>query len=72
MNALLALAALPGASSIVGLIVWVAIACVAVWAITALVKSTGWNIPQPVWIVLTALVAIFLILLIAKFFGLLL
>lgn len=72
MNTLAFLSLIPSTGSLVGLIVWVAILCVVAWTIIALVKSSGIPIPAPVWIVLTALCAIFLILLIAKFFGLLL
>ena len=61
--------AIPSSGSLVGLIIWAAILAVAVWAIIALVKWSGVQIPQPVWIVLSALVAIFLILFIARIFG---
>lgn len=57
-------------SSLIGLLVWVAIACVVVWAIISLVRWSGVQIPQPVIIVFWAFVSIALILLIAKFFGL--
>ncbi len=60
---------IPAAGSLVGLLIWVAILCIVVWAIIALIKWSGITIPQPVWIILTALVAIFLILLIARVFG---
>lgn len=52
------------------LLIWVAIACVVIWAIIALVRWSGIPIPQPVWIILTAFLAIALILFIAKMFGL--
>lgn len=58
-----------GAGGIVNLLVLVAIVCVVVWAVIALVKWSGIAIPQPVWIILTAFVCIFLILLIARAFG---
>lgn len=69
MNALLLLAALPSTGSLVGILVWVAIAAIVVWAIIALVRWSGVPIPQPVWIVISALLGIFAILLIAKLFG---
>lgn len=71
MNALaLFLAVLPSAGALISLLIWVAIACVVVWAIIALVRWSGIPIPQPVWIILTAFVCIALILLIARLFGL--
>lgn len=69
MNSLLLLAALPSTGSLIGLLIWVAIAAIVCWAIVALVKWSGVPIPQPVWIILTALVGILLILFIAKVFG---
>lgn len=47
-----------------------AICAVVLWAIFALLASAGVAIPPPVKIVLTALVAIFLILLLFRVFGL--
>lgn len=70
MNTLLLLAVLPSTGSLLSLLIWVAIACVVVWAIIALIKWSGVPIPQPVWIILTAFIAIALILFIAKMFGL--
>lgn len=61
--------ALVSTGSLIGLLVWVAIACIVVWAIIALVKWSGIPIPQPVWIILTAFIGIALILVIARFFG---
>lgn len=52
------------------LLIWVAVACVVIWAIIALVRWSGVPIPQPIWIILTAFLCIAGILLIAKFFGL--
>lgn len=68
---LLAAVALPSVAGLLGILVWVAIAAVVIAAIVALVKYSGIPIPQPVWIVLWAFVAIVLILLIARFAGLL-
>lgn len=59
------------AGGLIGLLVWVAIAAVVVWAIIALVKWSGIPIPQPVWIIFTAFLAIAAILLIARAFGML-
>jgi hypothetical protein len=75
MNALLPILAIGGAvpsvSSLIGLLVWVAIAVIVICAIVALIKLSGIVIPQPVWIVLGAFIGIGLILLIARFFGML-
>ena len=71
MNLILFLANLPSTSSLIGLFLWVAIACLVIWGIIALVKSSGIPIPQPVWIVLTVLIGVCLILLIGRFFGVL-
>lgn len=60
-----------GGGGLIQLLVTVAIACVVIWAIIALVKWTGIVIPQPVWIILTAFICIAAIVLIARFFGLL-
>lgn len=65
------LAILPSSASLIGLLIWVAIAAVVIWAIIALVKWSGIPIPQPVWIILTAFVCIALIILIARLFGIL-
>jgi hypothetical protein len=63
------LSALPSASALISLLLYVAIACVVIWAIIALVRWSGIAIPQPVWIILTAILCIVGILLIAKVFG---
>ncbi len=68
MNSILA-ASISLPSDPVGLLVTVAIIAIVAWAIFALVKWSGIPIPQPVWIVLAALIGIFLILLIAKLFS---
>lgn len=65
----LAVGSLPSTNSLIGLFVWVAVAALIVWGVVALVKWSGVPIPQPVWIVLTVLIGVFLILLIARFFG---
>ena len=69
MNLLPFLAVIPSSGGLIGLLVWVAIACIVAWAIIALIKWSGIPIPQPVWIILTAFIGIGLILLIARFFG---
>lgn len=69
MNALLLALALPSTGSLVGIIVWVAILALVIWGIIALVRWSGLTIPQPVVIVFTVLVGIFLILLLARIFG---
>lgn len=63
------LLALASVNSMVGLLIWVAVAAIVVWAIIALVKWSGVQIPQPVWIILIALGSIILILIIARAFG---
>lgn len=63
--------ALISTGGLIGLLVWVAIACIVGWAIILLIKWSGVPIPQPVWIILTAFIGIALILLIARFFGVL-
>ncbi len=56
-------------SGLLGLLLWVAIACVVLWAIIALVRWSGIPIPEPVRIVLVALVCIALIILLFRAFG---
>lgn len=58
-------------SGLLGVLLWVAIAAVVIWAIIALVRWSGIPIPQPVIIILTALVCIFLIILLFRAFGML-
>lgn len=72
MNSLLPIVGFVSFTSggLIQLLVTVAIACVVIWGIIALVRWSGVVIPQPVWIILTCFVCIFLILLIAKAFGL--
>lgn len=70
MNALFLLATLPSTGAMLSLLIWVAVACIVVWAIIALVRWSGVPIPQPVWIILTGFLGIALILFIAKMFGL--
>lgn len=70
MNTLLLATSFLGSSGgLIQLLVFVAIACVVIWGIIALVKWSGIAIPQPVWIILTCFVCIFLIILIARAFG---
>ena len=58
-------------SGLLGLLFWVAVLCVVVWAIIALVRWSGLPIPEPVRIVFIALACIFLIALCFKIFALL-
>lgn len=70
MNTALAVTGvLPSIGGLIGLFIWVAIAALVIWGIIALVRWSGVSIPQPVWIILTVFIGIFLILLIARFFG---
>ena len=70
MNTLTVLAAsLPSISSLIGLLIWVAVAAIVIWAIIALVKWSGLPIPQPVWIIITAIFGIVAILFIARTLG---
>ena len=66
---LLAAGTLPSTAGLIQLFIWVAIAALVIWGIIALVRWSGLPIPQPVWIILTVFIGIFLILLIARFFG---
>jgi len=50
----------------IGLLVDIAIVCVIIWAIYALIQWWGVTVPRPVQIFLTALAAIVLIILFAK------
>jgi hypothetical protein len=59
----------PSVHGLISLLVIVAIAVVVIWAIIALIKWSGVAIPQPVYIVLGAFIAIGLILLIARAFN---
>lgn len=67
---LLAAAALPSVHEMIMLMVWVAIAAIIIVAVVKLLKWAEIPIPQPVWIILAAFIGIALILLIARFFGL--
>lgn len=69
MSLLTLFAVFPSSGSLIGLLVWVAIACIVCWAIIALVKWSGIPIPQPVWIILTAFIGIALILFLARMMG---
>lgn len=65
------LAASISSSSLIGLLIWVAIAAIVIFAILALIKWAGIVIPPPVQIIFWAFLSIALVLLIARFFGLL-
>ncbi len=68
MNAL-ALLALLSTGGLVSLLIYVAIAAIVIYAVVALIRWSGIAIPQPVIIILSALLGIFLILLLARAFG---
>ena len=53
---------------LINVFVWLAIACLIVWGVLALIRSTGVVIPAPVKIVVYVLGGIFLILLAVKIF----
>lgn len=72
MNALLLLAdaaGLPSVGALVHVFIILAIVALIVWGVIALIRYSGWVIPQPVWIVLTVLGGIFLIVFLARIFG---
>ncbi len=58
-------------SSLLGMLLYVAIAAVIIWAVIALVRWSGIPIPQPVIIILTALICILLIVWLFRVFGVL-
>jgi len=70
MNLLTLIAAF-NTNDLLGLLLFVAIACVVLWAIQALIKWAGWTIPTPVRIIFIALLCIVLIIYLFKIFGLL-
>ena len=59
--------AFPGGA--IGLLFKIAIACVIIWAIKALLDWAGIAIPRPIWILLIALVCIILIYWLFELFG---
>jgi hypothetical protein len=66
---LLTLAVFPSTGGLIGFLIWFAILAIVVWAVIALIKWSGIAIPTPVYIILTAFVGIFLILLMARALG---
>lgn len=56
-------------TDLLGLFMWVAIACVVAWGIVAFVKWLQWPIPEPVRIVAIVLFCIFMILLMFRVFN---
>ena len=68
---LLMLATLALPTGALGLLFQVAIACICIWGIIALVRWAGWVIPEPVRIIFMCLVAILLIIWLFKLFGML-
>lgn len=75
MNYLILLAefAVPSANSLIGLLFTVAIICVVVWAIVALVRWAfpTFRLPEPVRIILIALACIVAIIFLFRLFGIL-
>lgn len=71
MNLLLILGAALVAGGLIGLLVKIAILCVVVWAIFALLQWAGITIPRPVQIILIALFCILAIYWIVELFGVL-
>ena len=67
MNTFLSLTSI-SSNALVNAFVWLAIACLVVWGVIALIRSTGITIPAPVKIVVYVLGGIFLILLAVKLF----
>ena len=57
------------ASGLIGLLLKVAIACVVIWAIWALLQWAGITIPRPVQIIFIALVCILIIYWLFQIFG---
>lgn len=66
------LAAFPGTDSLLGLLLLVAIACVVIWGIYALLQWAGIQIPPPVRIIFICLVSIVLIVLLFRAVGMIL
>lgn len=66
---LISLAVIPSTGSLLGLLRWVAIAAIVIWAIYALLQWAGVSIPPPVRIIFIALVCIFLIIFLFRVFG---
>ena len=69
MIALLSLLAVESAGGLVGLLLYVAIACIVIWAIWALINWTGVSIPEPVRIIAIALLCIVAIVLLFRAVG---
>ncbi len=71
MNQLLILAALAFPAGALGILFKVAIACVIIWAIYALLQWAGIAIPRPIQIVFIALACILVIYWLFELFGVL-
>lgn len=70
MNSLLvSLAAVGSIDPLIHAFIVLAILALIVWGVFALIRYMGWTIPQPVIIVLTVLLGIFLIVWLARAFG---
>lgn len=68
---LIHIAALVAEGGLIGLLLKVAIACVVIWAIYALLQWAGITIPRPVQIILIALACILIIYWLFAIFGML-
>lgn len=66
MNALLALAS---TGNLLGILLYVAVACVVIWAIFALIAWSGIVIPTPIRIIAIALICIVAIVLLFRVVG---
>jgi hypothetical protein len=72
MQALILLGAVLVSGGLLGLLLKVAIACVIIWAVYALLQWAGIAIPRPVQIIFIALVCILIIYWLFEIFGALL
>ena len=63
------LAAIGSAGGLIGLLIYIAIAVVVIWAVWQLILWLGIPIPRPVQIVFIALICIAAIILLARAFG---
>ncbi len=68
MNTLLTIQAI-GSGGLIGLLLRVAIACIIIWAIWALLQWAGITIPRPIIIIAIALISILIIIWLFQIFG---
>ena len=69
MNIILILAAVVIPGGLLGLLLKVAVACVIIWAIYALLQWAGITIPRPIVIIATALICILVLYWLFEIFG---